>query len=132
MQREGGERETKRRERGTAHSYYPPPSLPPAPCTAIFHSPNPLSLPPRMQIPGLQPKYQNSKCIPNRRRNDPQIHTLGPPSSYQMPPLTGPTTHLVSFKLNPHKSPKLSHPSIFKFTPHLSILTSPVFSFFSI
>lgn len=67
MQREGeGEQETKRRERGTAHSPphpAPPPSTlrPPALPSSTLQTPSPW--PPRMQIPGLRPKYQGSKSI---------------------------------------------------------------------
>ena len=129
MQREGG-REGKRkreskggRERGrregqpiltppAPHPYLPSPL---APCTATLHSPNPLSLTPQDANSWSAAQIPKFQIRPNRRRrnNNSQIHTLAPPSSYKMPPLTGPTTHLVSFKLNPCKSPKLSHPFFF-------------------
>lgn len=65
MQREGeGEQETKRSERGTAHSHphLPPSALwPPALPSSTLQTPSPW--PPRMQIPGLRPKYQKPKSV---------------------------------------------------------------------
>ena len=124
--REGAEREKKRRERDSP--FLPPhihPSLPhsgPLCChPSLSNPPPPFLWPPQMKIPGLRPKYRNSKSI----QNNTQIHTLGPPSR-KLPPLAGPITHLVSFKPKPHKPPPP-----FPFTPHLSILTFPhLFLFF--
>lgn len=135
MQREGeGKRARDRgRERGRREGQ--PILTPPlAPCTAILYSPNPLSLTPQDANSWSAAQIPKFQIHPNRRRNNnSQIHTHAPPFSYPMPPLTGPTTHLVSFKLNPRKSPKLSHPFLplfSPFTPHLSIFSSSILSSF--
>lgn len=143
MQREGErEQEAKRREREskreTAHSC-PPPSLsrrpsalwPPALPFSTLQAPS--RWPPRMQIPGLRPKYQNSKYVQIAGRIAHRFTHLAPHLLTKMPPLTGPTTHLVSFKLNPRKSPKLSYPSrfpiyppsIYTYLPHLFFFSFP-------
>lgn len=137
----GRERESKRR-RGEEREGQPiltPHLLPPlAPCTAILHSPNPLSLTPQDANSWSAARIPKFQICPNRGpNNNSQIHTLAPTSSYPMPPLTGPTTHLVSFKLNPRKSPKLSPPSslpfpiyptsIYTYLPHLLLFFSFLF-----
>lgn len=109
---EGGREKTSKRlrrrereERGTAHSY--PPSGP-------LHCHPPLSKPPLPDPPGCKFLVcgPNTK-IPNPSKSQAKqltdSHTC-PPTPHFLTPLIGPTTHLVSFKLNPCKSPKLSHP----------------------
>lgn len=122
----GREESKRRRGEREGQPILAPPAVPPPPCTAILHSPNPLSDPPGCKFLVCGP---NTK-IPNPSKSQAEQLTYShtwPPTSYKMPPLTGPTTHLVSFKLNPHKSPKLSHPSpfpiyppsIYTYLPHL-------------
>lgn len=136
MQREGERKRAGDRGRGRREGQ--PILTPPlAPCTAILHTPNPLSLTPQDANSWSAAQIPKFQIHPNRKRNNNlQIHTHPKPPplfSYPMPPLTGPTTHLVSFKLNPRKSPKLSHPFLppfSPFTPHLSILSSSILSSF--
>lgn len=113
MQREG-EYEWARDEEegGERDSPFLPPLWPPALLSSTLQTPFPW--PPRMQIPGLRPKYQNSKSIQIAGGTTTHRFTQMPNAS----PPPRPTTHLVSFKL----SPKLSHlppfsPSPFLFTP---------------
>lgn len=87
-----------------------------------------------MQIPGLRPKYQKPKSVQITGGTIHRFTHLPPlPTSSKMPPLTGPTTHLVSFKLNPCKSPKRSHPSPFPiYPPSIYIYLPHLFPFFPI
>lgn len=132
-----GREESKRRRGETAHSYPPnththtslPPSLwPPALPSSTLKTPSPW--PPRMQIPGLWAKDQISKSIQIAGRTTHRFTHLAPHLPTILPPLAGHKTHLVSFKLNPRKSPKLSHPSYSHLPPIYLYLPSPSFSLF--
>lgn len=127
---EGGRRVRDEEERDSPFSPPPhtyPPFLTLAPCAAILHFQNPFPWPPRMKIPGLQPKYWNSKSI----QNNTQIHTLEPPpppSLTKLPPIAGPFTHLVSIKPNPCKAPSPLPTPIYP--PSICTYLPPSFPFF--
>lgn len=126
--RQAEARESEKGRRGTAPL---PPLWPPALPSSTPQTPSPW--PPRMQIPGLRPKYRNSKPVQIAGTTRRFTHAHAPTSFH---PLTGPTTHLVSFKPNPRKIPKLSHPffppfshlpPIYLYLPPPSL--TPLFSF---
>lgn len=142
MQREGvrerrGETESER-ERETAHSYPPSlfsllPSLRPL---APLRCHSPLSKPPLADPPGCKFLVcgPNTK-IPNTSESQAEqltdSHTCPPTPPQPSPsPILGPTTHLVSFKLNPRKSPKALFPLPFSHLPPIYLYLPPPPFFF--
>lgn len=94
MRREGeGEQETKRSERGTAHSHSPPTFLPPP--SGPLHCHPPLSKPPLLDPPGCKflvcgPNTKNPNPSKSQAEQFTDSHTCPPPHFFQCPLLLVP------------------------------------------